>query len=240
MAAEDGALAIEEEADDLQALPSITAPRKLAEDVAELLREQILSGNVRRGTHLVEAKLAGRLNVSRGTVRDALKMLMAGGLVREEPRRGAFVVSLSRSDVVEIYDVRAAIEGRAALLLAGRRDNGLFAPLAGTIEAIAAAAASGDRRTLRREDLAFHTTLCELSGNARLLEIFNRYVPLVQTLLAYDELAYPSPELASHEHQAILDAIQTGDGATAAGEVAAHCEQARDKVIAYFEDASRV
>jgi DNA-binding GntR family transcriptional regulator len=238
MANEDGALAIEQEPDDLEALPSIAAPRKLAEDVADVLREQILSANVRRGTHLVEAKLAARLNVSRGSVREALKILIAGGLVREESRRGAFVVSLERSDVLEIYDVRAAIEGRAALILAERRDPGLLAPLARKIDGIAAAAAVGDRRALRREDLAFHSTLCELSGNGRLLEIFNRYVPLVQTLLAYDELAYPSPEVLSHEHQVILDAIRTGNGTAAAREVAAHCEQARDKVIVYFEDGS--
>ncbi len=231
------ALAIEQGGDDLPLLPTIVAPRKLAEDAAELLREQILAGNLRRGTHLVEAKLATRLSVSRGTIREALQMLVAGGLVREEPRRGAFVISLSRVDVQEIFDVRAAVEGRAALILAERADDALLAPLARTIDGIAAAARAHDMRALRREDLAFHAQVCELSGNMRLLEIFNRYVPLVQTLLAYDELVYPSPEVIADEHRAIFDAIASGDGARATGAVAVHCEQARDKVIVYFGDA---
>ena len=89
-----------------------------------MLREQILTGNLRNGTHLVEAKLAARLAVSRGTIREALKMLAAEGLVDEEARRGAFVVMLDRDDVREIYDLRAAIEGRAAYLLAASDDPG--------------------------------------------------------------------------------------------------------------------
>jgi len=232
------AAAIPTTEDDLPVLHPIVAPRKLAEDASELLREQILSGNLRRGTHLVEAKLAARLNVSRGTVREALKILIADGLVREEPRRGAFVVTLSRGDVREIYDVRAAVEGRAAHLLAEQSDAASLATLARTLDAIASAAAARDMRALRREDLAFHAQICALSGNGRLLEIFNRYVPVVQTLLAYDELVYPSPEDIADEHQAIFEAIRDGDADRAAREVVGHCVRARDKVAAYFEDAT--
>jgi DNA-binding GntR family transcriptional regulator len=223
--------------EDLPDLRPIAAPRKLAEDASDLLRDQILSGNLRRGTHLVEAKLAARLNVSRGTIREAFKILIADGLVREEPRRGAFVVTLSRTDVREIYDVRAAIEGRAAYLLAAHRDAHLLEPLVQTIDAIASAARDRDMATLRRQDLAFHAQICVASGNRRLVEVFNRYVPVVQTLLTYDELVYASPDDIAEEHRVILEAIQSGDPEKAASAVAGHCERARDKVSAYFEDA---
>ena len=95
-------------------LPALPTPRRLAADAADLLRDHILAGGLVRGTHLVEAKLAGQLNVSRGTVREAFRVLAAEGLIVEGVRRGAFVVSLSDADVREIYDVRAAVEGRAA------------------------------------------------------------------------------------------------------------------------------
>jgi DNA-binding GntR family transcriptional regulator len=65
---------------DLPAFRPLVAPRRLAEDASTLIREQILTGGLRRGTHLVEAKLAGRLGISRGTVREAFKVLAAEGL----------------------------------------------------------------------------------------------------------------------------------------------------------------
>ena len=77
----------------LPAFAPLAVPRKLADDAAAALREQILSGGIKLGTHLVEARIAALLNVSRGTVREAFKALAAEGLIQEEPRRGAFVVT---------------------------------------------------------------------------------------------------------------------------------------------------
>jgi DNA-binding GntR family transcriptional regulator len=220
---------------DLPDLPAIAAPRKLAADAAEILREQILSGNLRNGTHLVEAKLASRLGVSRGTIREALKMLSAEGLVDEAPRRGAFVVLLDRQDVREIYDLRAAIEGRAAYLLTARRDEDALDGLTSALEALKDGAAAGDRPAIRRLDLAFHEEVCRGSGNDRLLDVFHRYVPALHTLLAYDDLVYASLDAIVEQHQAIYDAIRSGEPDAAAAAVAAHCDVARDQVSAHFE-----
>ena len=65
-------------------LRPLEAPRSLAEDAADRIREQILSGGFRQGEHLVEAKLAEQLNISRGPVREAFKLLRAEGLLNEE------------------------------------------------------------------------------------------------------------------------------------------------------------
>src|SRR3954452_24814176 len=105
-------------------LTPLTAPRSLAEDAAERIREQILSGGFRQGEHLVEEKVAEQLAISRGTVREAFKLLRAEGLLEEDPRRDTFVVSMSADDVRAIYGLRAALEGRAARTLARERDPG--------------------------------------------------------------------------------------------------------------------
>ena len=219
-------------------MTAIARRRTLAEDASELLRAQILSGNLGRGTHLVEAKLAATLDLSRGTVRSALRMLIADGLVSEGPRHGAFVTSLSRSDVLEIYDVRAAVEGRAAFLLARDWQPGVLDPLSEGIDRLAAAASTRDPRAMRREDIGFHAQICKLSGNTRLLEIFNHYVPLVQTLISYDELAHRSPEASVEEHRSIFLAIRSRDADTAMREVVEHCMHAREHVVVYFENAA--
>ncbi len=225
--------------DDELGLPDLSplaAPRKLAEDASAILRERILSGSIRRGTHLIEAKLASLLGVSRGTVREAFKTLVAEGLIEEEPRRGAFVVTLNRNDVREIYDVRAAIEGRAARLLASSGDRAALAELRASIDEIRRAALTGDVLAVRRTDLRFHERLCALSGNRRLHAIFVRHVPAIQTLLDFDELPYPMLAASADQHQALLEAIESGDPEYASRRLEAHVDEARERVAAYFDE----
>ncbi len=223
----------------LSTLPSfapLAVPRKLADDAASALREQILSGGIKLGTHLVEARIATLLNVSRGTVREAFKALAAEGLIQEEPRRGAFVVTLSRADVRDIYGVRSAIEGRAAYLVAERHDETEVANLRDAVDAIAAAAASGDLAATRRADLAFHDRLCSLSGNPRLHDVFRRHVPVLHALLVYDQLAYASPDDVAEQHRPILEAVQAGDPELASRLAIEHCDEACQKVARYFDE----
>ncbi len=103
-------------------LPPIDTGRSLAENAADRIREQVLIGGYRQGQHLVEAKIAEELQISRGPVREAFKMLRAEGLLNEEPRRGTFVVSITAQDVRDIYGLRAAIEGAAARQLCLAQD----------------------------------------------------------------------------------------------------------------------
>ena len=131
-------------------LRPLQAPRSLSEDAADFIREGILSGGFRQGEHLVEARIAQQLNVSRGPVREAFKLLSAEGLVDEKPRRGTFVVSFNMEDVREIYDLRAGVEAQAARLLARSRSESDLRQLRDLIRRVEAAAAKGDTRADRK------------------------------------------------------------------------------------------
>ena len=120
------------------ALRPLPSPRSLVQDAADMIREQILEGGFQQGEHLVEARIAQQLHVSRGPVREAFKLLRAEGLLSEEPRRGTFVVSLTSDDVRAIYGLRAAIEGRAARMLASARNPDGLAQLRSLLEGIEA------------------------------------------------------------------------------------------------------
>ncbi len=220
---------------DFAGLPALRSPRPLAEDAADVLRTQILAGGLPRGAHLVEARIARQFNVSRGPVREAFKLLRAEGLVEEEPRRGTFVVTLSSVDVREIYDLRAALEGRAARSIARRRDPAALDELRTTLDAIAAAAAAGDVREVARQDLQFHDSICRLSGNARLHSTFQRHVPALQTLIKLDEYLYRSMSEIATQHEPILSALGVGDADGAAAACEAHCDDARDLVADYID-----
>jgi GntR family transcriptional regulator, gluconate operon transcriptional repressor len=223
--------------DRLPDLPALPAPRRLATDAADILRDQILAGGLVRGTHLVEARIASQLQVSRGTVREAFRVLAVEGLIVEGTRRGAFVVSLTAADVREIYDVRAAIEGRAAQLIVRAAEPQVLAELEAIVRAIDAAATAGDVAAVRSTDLAFHEQVCLLSRNRRLHEVFLRHVPAVQTLIRYDDRLHFSLETTAAQHRPLLDALRGGDPEAAARAFQLHCEEARDLVAPYFDSA---
>ena len=194
-------------------------------------------GALVRGTHLVEAKIAAQLNVSRGTVREAFRVLTVEGLIVEGTRRGAFVVSLTAADVREIYDVRAAIEGRAAQLIVRAGHPRVLDELEAIVAAIEAEAKAGDVAGVRGRDLDFHEAVCLLSGNRRLHEVFLRHVPAVQTLIRYDDRLHFSLETTAAQHRPLLDALRGGDPEAAARAFQGHCEEARDLVAPYFDSA---
>jgi GntR family transcriptional regulator of gluconate operon len=183
----------------------------LAENAADRIREQVLTGGYSQGQHLVEAKIAEELQISRGPVREAFKVLRAEGLLTEEPRRGTFVVSITPQDVREIYGLRGALEGAAARMLCRTGDPAALTRLDQAADAIDVAAASGDLASVAGADLAFHEALCELSGNARLLETFRRYVPMIRGLLRLDERMMPSIEQVALQHRPMVAAIRRGD-----------------------------
>ncbi len=211
-------------------LAPLTAPRSLAEDAADRIREQILAGGFSQGEHLVEAKIAEQLAISRGPVREAFKLLRAEGLLMEEPRRGTFVVSLAADDVREIYGLRAALEGRAARTLARDRNPKALERLQVLADEIDAAVTAGDPAAVSRADLAFHQGLCELSGNSRILEVFDRYVPTLRALLRLDELVLRSLSEVSLQHRPFVEAIGAGDEDAAARLLSEHSEQAGELI----------
>ena len=216
-------------------LRPIDLGRSLAENAADSIREQVLIGGYTQGQHLVEGKIADELQISRGPVREAFKMLRAEGLLTEEPRRGTFVVSISPQDVRDIYGLRAAIEGAAARMLCRAGDAATIARLEAAADAIATAAATGDAVAVAHADLAFHETLCELSGNLRLLETFRRHVPVLRGLLRLDERIMPSIEHVADQHRPVVAAIRAGDEAEAVRLVTEHSEQAGELLADLLE-----
>jgi GntR family transcriptional regulator, gluconate operon transcriptional repressor len=211
----------------------------LAEGAADLIRHEILAGGFAQGERLVEARIAERLDVSRGPVREAFKLLRAEGLLQEERRKGTFVVSIRTSDVREIYGVRAAIEGRAAKLVATSQETSSLGMLRRLYERMEHAADDRDVAEVFARDLDFHDGLCRLSGNGRLHEVFVRYVPMLRALLRVDERASESPMTIAREHLPLLEAIESGNVPHAVALAEHHCDHAAT-MISNNLDALRV
>jgi GntR family transcriptional regulator, gluconate operon transcriptional repressor len=216
-------------------LTPLDSHRSLVEDAMERLRHAVLSGQFRQGERLIETKVAQQLQVSRGTVREAFKLLRSEGLVEEEPRRGTFVVSLSGHDASEIYELRAAIEGRAASVIARWGEADAIKELDELCTRMENAEAAGDHADVYAGDLAFHDALCRLSGNARLHEVFLRYVSALRALLQLDTRIYGPLENVVGGHRVLLNAIRSGDADAARRLAEQHCDQAGHHASQYLK-----
>jgi GntR family transcriptional regulator of gluconate operon len=202
-----------------------------------MLREHILAGDLAGGDRLVEARIAQQLGISRGPLREALKQLAAEGLVHEEPRRGTFVATPTPEAVREAYDLRAAIEAKAARLVIANGDPKALDALRRAAASIDAASAAGDLQRMVRTDYEFHETLCRVSGNHRLLDAFVRNASVLRILLRLEgERFYRSLDEVAEQHRELVSSVEAGDAAAADAIVTEHLEAARDRLMTHLAD----
>ena len=88
----------------------ITGESSLAEEVTEILRTRIITGEYEMGEKLIENKIANELKVSRTPVRDAFKQLTKEGLINYIPNKGCFAKGFTQKDMADVYAVRKAVE----------------------------------------------------------------------------------------------------------------------------------
>ena len=116
----------------------------IADQVAGILRQQILDGELRPGTALPEIPLATSLGVSRNTMREAVRILALEGLLKRNIHRGVTVAQLSIKDVQEIYDLRRMVEVQA-ILAAKDRPPEIMQQLRAAVDGYERAVRSRDR-----------------------------------------------------------------------------------------------
>jgi GntR family transcriptional regulator of gluconate operon len=204
----------------------------LSELAAESIRNLIASGDLDGGQRLVETQLAERLSVSRGPIRDALRQLRQEGLVREIPRRGSYVVSLTAADIRDLLDLRAGLEARAARLVIERCSSSDLSALQDAVATMAKASAEGDLSSVRAADLKFHEKVMELSGSPRLQSVFIRHETELQVLLRLEQgrLTDYDGDVTS-DHANLLSALRAADPIVAENIFREHVEETRDRLL---------
>lgn len=179
--------------------------------VARKLREAILSGRFQPGQRLVERVLVARMGVSRTPIREALRKLEREGLVTTVPYKGPVVTKPTPRSAREVYEVRAALEGQAAALLARRGDPAAIARMWGCIKDAERALARRHPSGVLEANNAFHDVLASGSGNT-LLQALTANLQDRIVLLRVESLSYPGRRSRSvAEHKAIVRMIERGN-----------------------------
>jgi DNA-binding GntR family transcriptional regulator len=198
--------------------------RTLREQVADHLREEILSSRLAPGAELSEVALARSLGISRGPLREALGQLAAEGLVTIVPRRGAVVKRLTRQEFIDAYEVREALESLAIKLAVPRLKMDEKAELHRMAEQMERAARAGDTDRFFEINRQFHARLVRASGNRKLEELHSQLVAQMGRLMRQSVELRGGMDQSAAEHRAILVAVDAGDPERAARLLEEHIE----------------
>jgi DNA-binding GntR family transcriptional regulator len=201
---------------------SLGERRALRVDVRESLTQAIARGHFKPGERIVESRVARELGVSQATIREALRELEATGLVDYSTNRGCVVRKLERSDIDEMYEMRALLEGEAAGRAAGRLTPADVAELDALVDEMVELAQAGETTAMIERDVHFHRLICEAADHRLLLRLWLAINPAIWTQLAVLGVLRLPPEMIAQRHRAVVDALRSGDPAVARAVMANH------------------
>jgi DNA-binding GntR family transcriptional regulator len=207
-----------------------------------------MSGEFPIGTQLRQAALASEFKVSRTPVREALRQLQAGGLITVAPNRGAIVRVPAPWEVREAYEVRAELEGLAAERAATRISADDLARVKAANETMRKASQSrrppkvtpnGLPATTTAND-TFHTTLLGAARNERLMQVIQQINESFPRNVMWQVLAEDPALRATNvvEHDAIIAALEAGDGPRARLAMRQHVLTAGEHLARWYEQRS--
>ncbi|MCR1984455.1 FadR family transcriptional regulator [Cellulosimicrobium cellulans] len=218
--------------------------RPLADQAAELLLERVRSGAWPLDHRLPgEQALAAELGVGRSTVREAIRQLAGRGVLDSRQGSGVYVVStdttddwdevLRRGEIVDVLEVRAALEVEAAGLAAARRTPADLRTMTTALARRGQVAATASTTEYVDADLAFHRAVVDAAHNAVLAELFTTFVPrLRRAMVAMVDLdrAGTTHRHDQDAHEAILDAVRARDAGRASAAAREHLAAVHAKV----------
>jgi DNA-binding GntR family transcriptional regulator len=203
----------------------------LREQALSALRRAITTGQLTPGTHLVETELSEALQISRGTLREAMRQLQQEGLISAGARGRLSVRHVDNKEIKDIFAVRAALEALAARTLAGREDRaGAVGQLRTAVDDMGRWAASNLEDRIEA-DLRFHRTMCHLTGNETLLHQWSSLEGSIRMSIMYAGVDRALKNMDAKRHHDIVDAIEFGDAELAAAAVLDHMAGAAKVLI---------
>lgn len=205
-------------------------PRPLRETIRDKLRAKIIDGTFQPGHRIVERDVAAAFNVSRLPVREAIRMLGSEGFVEVLPTRGVIVKKLSRRDVLELFDVREALESLVFRRAAERATKKDVARLLALRKRAHRAITLGDDTALHELNEQFHDAVGDLARNTLLTNMLEPLAGRLHWIFRQND----DPAGLWHEHDELLTAITEHDGDTAAALAINHVNVNRERALVFL------
>lgn len=211
----------------------------LTEQTYRVLRDRILSRQLKPGDKISVPDVARGLGVSRTPVTDALKRLAGEGLVRIVPRRGTFVTELTARDVVEFFEIRQLVELYAVecVIRAGEIDR-FLQEIEQSMARMRRAMTNGDYgdyEAFMDGDRDLHLRLVSYTRNERLIDIYTSMNVHMQVARAHYLGSVENARQAQAEHDAFVSALRTGDLDRAKEALSKHISNVKARILSLLE-----
>jgi DNA-binding GntR family transcriptional regulator len=181
------------------------------QQVADGITAMILNGRLKPGERLRESVLADNLQLSRNTVREAVRIVQAGGLIRHRPNHGAMVWDPTDAEIMDVYNARYYLETTAARSVS---ESTNLDEVHSALEEFRNVLRSGDPFTIVEKDLAIHSAIIGLLGSRKLRAFYQQLVTELRYfmfVLSTEKHEYEDPDALEAEHQNIVTALETRD-----------------------------
>lgn len=214
--------------------PGPVKASRLADQVHDWLKEQVLTQRLLPGQRLSVPAIAHELEISRSPVREAVQRLVQEGLCTERPHQGAEVARADLPSLVDLYVVRAVLEGLSAELAAQAGDETLTEDLLEIHATHQAAYDTGRHADVIRADMEFHRRILQAAGNDELVRVTEPIVQRMYLAILAGEQHWPSRAL--DEHRAVIDALRERNGSRAKSAMVRHIHRVRRDLMAKAGD----
>jgi len=211
--------------------------RTLPEQIAEQIYAAIVNGNYLPGERIREEELAANFGVSRGPVREALRILERDSVVRVIPNRGAHVTPLSVKELNELFEIRRVLAGAMVRRL-DQASAQLLAELGDKVKQLERMAADKDQAEYVAASVDLSLSLARACGNERLAEIMHS---LARQSWRYTQLALKDARRrkeSARNWRALFDALSRGEKDLAAAAMEKLVEDARIGAVRLLEQTS--
>jgi DNA-binding GntR family transcriptional regulator len=214
-------------------LKKLRSSASLTEQAHQSIKQYILANNPGADVRLTETFFAEQLGISKSPVREALNSLQSEGLLRIEPRRGAYVPKFSRKEICDLYELRETLETFATGVVSVTPE--LVAELRGSVERTEGLLRSKKKAAYIEEDICFHRMIVAAAGNDELSRVHSNlqeklWLCRIQT---YQLTSSDTPSA----HRNIAEAIAAGDHARARQMTSSHIQFVRNALIRAWERA---
>ena len=189
----------------------ITAAPPLREQVADIVRGMILSGELKAGEQLSERVISQKLQVSTTPVKEAFRALQTEGLIYTKPRSGSYVADISIDDMLKIAFMRSALEGVAAYYACLNLTQDDLSRMHAILDSVGALLAepSPDPETIHRQNVAFHDVIRSAAGSSYLTNQIQTLRTIDYSFRQVAQMEYIEEPIPAHrEHLQILAALE--------------------------------